>query len=48
MDNVSSHKTQAIRNCFTKQLRWHVRGTPKKALAYENKPCTYSPYRGDA
>ena len=31
MDNVSSHKTQAIRNWFTKRPRWHVHYTPTSA-----------------
>jgi transposase len=28
MDNASSHKTQAIRNWFAKQPRWHQHFTP--------------------
>jgi transposase len=31
MDNVSSHKTQAIRNWFAKRPRWHVHYTPTSA-----------------
>jgi transposase len=31
MDNVSSHKTQAIRNWFAKRPRWHVHHTPTSA-----------------
>jgi transposase len=31
MDNVSSHKTQAIRNWFAKRSRWHVHYTPTSA-----------------
>ena len=31
MDNVSTHKTQAIRNWFAKQPRWHTHSTPTSA-----------------
>lgn len=31
MDNVSTHKTQAIRNWFAKHPRWHVHYTPTSA-----------------
>ena len=31
MDNVSSHKTQAIRNWFAKRPRWQVHDTPTSA-----------------
>ena len=31
MDNVSSHKTQAIRNWFAKRPRWHMHYTPTSA-----------------
>jgi transposase len=31
MDNVSSHKTQAIRNWFARRPRWHVHSTPTSA-----------------
>src|SRR5215469_1183631 len=31
IDNVSSHKTQAIRNWFAKRPRWHVHYTPTSA-----------------
>ena len=31
MDNVSSHKTQAIRNWFAKRPRWQVHFTPTSA-----------------
>ena len=31
MDNVSSHKTQAIRHWFAKHPRWHVHYTPTSA-----------------
>jgi transposase len=31
MDNVSSHKTQAIRNWFAKRPRWQVHHTPTSA-----------------
>ena len=31
MDNLSSHKTEAIRNWFAKRPRWHVHYTPTSA-----------------
>ena len=31
MDNVSTHKTQAIRNWFAKRPRWHIHYTPTSA-----------------
>ena len=31
MDNVSSHKTQTIRNWFARRPRWHVHDTPTSA-----------------
>ena len=31
MDNVSTHKTQAIRNWFAKRPRWHTHYTPTSA-----------------
>jgi transposase len=31
IDNVSSHKTQAIRDWFAKRPRWHVHYTPTSA-----------------
>ena len=31
MDNVSSHKTQAIRNWFARRPRWQVHYTPTSA-----------------
>ena len=31
MDNVSTHKTQAIRNRFAKRPRWRVQSTPTSA-----------------
>lgn len=31
IDNVSSHKTEAIRNWFARQPRWHVHYTPTSA-----------------
>ena len=31
MDNVSSHKTEAIRNWFAQRPRWHVHYTPTSA-----------------
>ena len=31
MDNVSSHKTQTIRNWFARRPRWHVHYTPTSA-----------------
>ncbi|HTY67962.1 MAG TPA: IS630 family transposase [Alphaproteobacteria bacterium] len=31
IDNVSSHKTQAVRNWFAKRPRWHVHYTPTSA-----------------
>ncbi len=31
MDNVATHKTQAIRNWFAKRPRWHVHFTPTSA-----------------